>query len=110
MQFDARLAAMPDYFRRTRALYETLRAFPKLTPNPAAPQANLLHVHMPVGPERAVALRIDVAQRHGVWLFNRASHAQLPGHSYTEWYVGDNLLALDDARLRDILTLWSNEL
>lgn len=110
MQFDARLAAMPDYFRRTRALYETLRAFPKLTPNPAAPQANLLHVHMPAGPERAVALRIDVAQRHGVWLFNRASHAQLPGHSYTEWYVGDNLLALDDARLRDLLTLWSNEL
>jgi threonine aldolase len=110
MQFDARLAAMPDYFRRTRALYETLRAYPQLTPNPAAPQANLLHVHMPVSRERAVALRVKVAEQHGVWLFNRASHAQLPGHSFTEWYVGDNLLALDDACLRDALALWCNEL
>ena len=51
-----------------------------------------------------------MAQQHGVWLFNRAGHAQLPGHSFTEWYVGDNLLALDDARLRDALALWCNEL
>nr|WP_229499327.1 beta-eliminating lyase-related protein [Pseudoduganella ginsengisoli] len=110
MQFDARLAAMPAYFRRTQALYETLRAFPKLTPNPAAPQANLLHVHMPVCRERAMALRNRVAEQHGVWLYNRASHAQLPGHSYTEWYVGDNLMALDDARLHSALALWCNEL
>lgn len=110
MQFDARLAAMPDYFRRTQALYETLRAFPKLTPNPARPQANLLHVHMPVSRERAIELRVKVAEQHGVWLFNRASHAQLPGHCHTEWYVGDNLLALDDAQLHSALTLWSNEL
>jgi threonine aldolase len=110
MQLDARLAAMPDYFRRTRALYETLRAFPQLTPNPAAPQANMLHVHMPISRDRAVGLRIKVAEQHGVWLFNRAGHAQLPGHSVTEWYVGDNLLALDDTRLHEALTLWCNEL
>lgn len=110
MQFDARLAAMPAYFRRTEALYETLRAFPELTPNPARPQANLLHIHMPAGREQAIALRARVAQQHGVWLYNRVSHAQLPGRSYTELYVGDNLLALDDARLHDALTLWTNEL
>jgi threonine aldolase len=50
MQFDARLAAMPDYFRRTQWLYETLREYPLLTPNPARPQASMLHLHLPVRP------------------------------------------------------------
>lgn len=110
MQFDARIAAMPDYHRRTVALYEALRDCPQLTPNPARPQASLLHLHMPVNRERAVDIRNAFAERHGVWLFNRAGHAQLPGHSVTEWYVGDNLLALDDARLREILALWCADL
>jgi hypothetical protein len=30
MQFDARLAAMPAYFRRTQFLYEALRAHPAI--------------------------------------------------------------------------------
>ena len=107
MQFDARLAAMPAYFQRTEAIYETLRRHPLLTPNPARPQANMLHLHMPVERERAIAIRNAFAERHGVWLFNRVGHAQLPGHSMTEWYVGDNLLALSDARLHDIFALWS---
>jgi hypothetical protein len=28
----------------------------------------------------------------------RLNHAALPNQSYIEWYVGDNLLALPDAR------------
>ena len=107
MQFDARLAAMPAYFARTQALYATLRRHALLQPNPAAPHANMLHLHMPVSRERALAVRNAVAERHGVWLFNRASHAALPGHSWTELYVGDNLLALSDAQLDDIFTLWT---
>lgn len=110
MQFDARLAAMPAYFRRTETLYTMLRGYPLLTPNPSQPQANLLHLHMPVERERAIAIRNAFAEQHGVWLLNRVSHAQLPGHSVTEWYVGDNLLALPDQRLSDILALWSAEL
>jgi threonine aldolase len=110
MQFDTRLAAMPLYFQRTEALFETLRSHPLLVPNPQRPQASLLHLHMPVSRERALAIRNAFAEKHGVWLFNRIGHAQLPGHSATEWYVGDNLLAISDQRLHDILTLWSAEL
>lgn len=110
MQFDARLAAMPHYFKRTEALYETLRSHPLLTANPLRPQANMLHLHMPVARDAAVAIRNSYAEKHGVWLFNRVGHAQLPGHSVTEWYVGDNLLALPDQRLHDILSLWSADL
>jgi threonine aldolase len=107
MQFDARLAAMPEYYRRTLDLYEALRAWPQLKPNPARPQANMLHVHMPVSCERALALRDQVAQQHGVWLYNRVAHAALPDHCYTELYVGDNLLAVPAQRLPEILGLWS---
>ncbi|MBA5638489.1 threonine aldolase [Duganella sp. LX20W] len=110
MQFDARLAAMPDYFRRTQWLYEALRAHPRMMVNPGRPQANMLHLHLPVSRERAMDIRNEIAARHGVWLFNRAMHGALPEHSVVEWYVGDNLLALPDARVREILALWASAL
>lgn len=110
MQFDARLAAMPDYFKRTQWLYETLRDFPLLVPNPAEPHANMLHIHLPVSRDRAMEIRSHIAAQHGVWLFNGASHAALPDRSSIELYVGDNLLHLSDQRVREILTLWSDAL
>ncbi|MBV6323817.1 threonine aldolase family protein [Duganella violaceipulchra] len=108
MQFDARLAAMPKYFHRTEWLYEVLRDYPKLTPNPARPQASMLHLHLPVSRERANEIRNRIAEQHGVWLFNAASHAALPDRSSVELYIGDNLLNLPDQRVREILTLWSD--
>nr|WP_229256094.1 beta-eliminating lyase-related protein [Duganella fentianensis] len=110
MQFDRRLAAMPDYYARTVWLYETLRDFPLLVPNPAWPQASMLHLHLPVSREQATEIRNRIASEHGIWLFNAANHAPLPEHSYVELYIGDNLLALPDQRVRDILALWSAEL
>ncbi|WP_342114651.1 threonine aldolase family protein [Pseudoduganella sp. OTU4001] len=110
MQFDSRLAAMPDYFRRTQWLYETLKEFPRLRANPAQPQANMLHIHVGAERDRLLEIRNEIAARHGVWLLNRAAHAQLPGTSYTEWYVGDNLMTLSDEQIRHALTLWSDAL
>lgn len=110
MQFDARIAAMPAYFQRTRQFYELLQDFPLLRPNPAAPQANMLHLYLPVGVERAHAIRDDIARSHGVWLFGKATPAALPDTSYLEGYVGDNLTDMTDARVREILGLWSANL
>lgn len=107
MQFEQRLAAMPAYFARTEWLYEELRAHPLIKPNPARPQANMLHLHLPVSRERALAIRDDIAREHGVWLFGRASHAALPESSYVELYVGDNLLNMDDGAVREALGLLS---
>lgn len=107
MQFDRRLAEMPACFRRTEWLYDALAAHPQFTPNPARPQANMLHLHLPVSRERAAEIRNEIALRHRVWLFNRASHGVLPGHSVVELYVGDNLLSLPDQRVREILALWA---
>lgn len=103
MRFDARLAAMPACFRRTQWLYERLRQHPRLRPNPAAPQSNMLHIHMPIAKERAIELRDRIAAEHGVWLFGGASHAALPGHCYFEWYVGESLLTMPDAQVEQVL-------
>lgn len=110
MQFDARLAAMPDCFRRTQWLYQALRAYPQLRVNPAAPQANMLHVHLPAGRERALAIRDRLAHEHGIWMFNRAAHGALPDTSIVELYVGDNLLALPDQQVHAALALFAEAL
>jgi threonine aldolase len=107
MQFDERLAAFPHYFARTRWLYQELREHPLIRPNPAAPQANMLHLHLPVSRERALGIRDHLAGEHGIWLFNRAAHAALPGTSMVELYVGDNLLHMPDHLLRDALSRFS---
>jgi threonine aldolase len=107
MQFDQRLAAFPDYFARTRWLYEQLRAHPLIRPNPAQPQANMLHLHLPVSRERALSVRDDLARQHGIWLFGRAAHAALADTSAVELYVGDNLLNMPDDAVRDALARFS---
>jgi len=110
MQFEARLAAMPACFSRTLWLYEQLANHPRLRPNPARPQANMLHLHLPVSRERALQIRNEIAERHGIWLFGYASNAALAGHCTTEIYVGDNLLTLPDQRVLEALALLDQSL
>jgi threonine aldolase len=110
MQFDARLASMPACFRRTEFLYEVLREYPAIKLNPARPQANMLHIHLPVSRERALEIRRRLASEHGAWIFNRVSHGALPDTSFFEIYVGDNLLDTPDGRVREVVALLAAEL
>lgn len=110
MQFDQRLAAMPAYLRRTHFVYQELAAHPLIRVNPAAPQVNMLHLHLPVTAERALAIRGELAERHGIWLFNRIASAALPGTCAFELYVGDNLLDMPDDRVREALGLFAQAL
>jgi threonine aldolase len=110
MQFDERLAAMPHYFERTQWLYGVLRDHPLIRVNPARPQANMLHLHLPVMRERALAIRNEVARDHGVWLFGRAANGALAGTSVVELYVGENLLSLPDEAVQRALELLSDGL
>jgi hypothetical protein len=63
---------------------------------------------MPVSRERVLEIRNEIAERHGIWLFNRACHSLLPHHSYVEWYVGENMLKLSDEAVRRALAVWSD--
>jgi len=70
----------------------------------------MLHLHLPVSRERALAIRAELAQQHGIWMFNRVSHGVLPDTSYVELYVGDNLLDMPDDRLREALAIFAGAL
>jgi threonine aldolase len=107
MGFEERLAAMPAYLERTRFLYRELAAHPAIRVNPAAPQVNMLHLHLPVTAERALAIRRELAEGHGIWMFNRIAGAALPGTSSFELYVGDNLLNAPDEQVREALALFA---
>ena len=74
-------AAMPDYFRRIELLYDALRDHPAIRVNPARPAANMLHLHLLVDRERALAIRAELAQQNGIWLFIRISNGELPDTS-----------------------------
>ncbi len=106
MQIDARLAAMPDYFRRTQWFYEQLTHFPQIKANPAVPQSNMLHLHLPVSKEKATDMRDKLAQQHRIWLYNRAAAGVMPDTSVAELYVGENLLKLPDQRVRAALGIF----
>ncbi|MDO6706941.1 low specificity L-threonine aldolase [Photobacterium sp. 1_MG-2023] len=109
MQFDQRLAQMPALFERTQQIYEIVRAYPMLTPNPAAPQSNLFHLYLPVSEVKATAIRDKLAKNHQIWI-GYPQQAALPNQSFFEWYVGDHLLNMHDDTFRSVLDLIAAEI
>ena len=97
MRFDAQLAKMPAYRARALALGRALSAIDGLIVEPQPPQVNLFHLHLPAPAEAVAKARDQLAALEGAWLAQRIGEAQVPGWSTIEVYVGDNLLALDDA-------------
>jgi threonine aldolase len=99
MRFDARLALMPALYRRTLDFARELQRHPRLRVNPPVPQANLLHLHFDAPSDAVMQARDALAEETGGWLFDNVRNVDVPGRSVTEIYVGDRLLAIDDARL-----------
>ena len=99
MRFDERIALMPALYRRTLAFADALRRLPRLRVDPPVPQANLLHLHVDAPAEAVLQARDALAEEAGCWLFDNVRPTDVPGWSVTEIYIGDRLLALDDARI-----------
>lgn len=99
MRFDARLALMPSLHARTLAFATGLQALPGVRVNPAIPQTNMLHLSIDAPADALLDARDRVAERTGTWLLSHARVAEVPGWSISEIYVGDTLLAIDDAQL-----------
>ncbi|KJY82882.1 threonine aldolase [Vibrio galatheae] len=103
MQFDQRLARLPQLFERTKQVYQIIEEFPTLAVNPPTPQSNMLHLILPFSCDEAKELQQAFATEKGIWFGN----PQVTGHpnqSVVEWYVGDNLLNLSDEELRSFFT------
>ena len=99
MRFDERIALMPALYQRALAFASELRRHPRLRVNPQVPQANLLHLHFDAPADAVMQARDALAEEAGGWLFNNVRNVDVPGRSVTEIYVGDRLLAVDDARV-----------
>ena len=97
MRLDERLALMPALHRRALAFAAELRRHAWLRINPQVPQANLLHVHFDAPADAVMQARDALAEEAGCWLFDNVRPVDVPGRSVTEIYVGDRLLAVDDA-------------
>jgi threonine aldolase len=104
MRFDQRLALMPALVARAQSLAAGLAGLPALRVNPPQPPTNLFHLYFDADPERVMEQRDRIAAETGCWLFDRARSAEVPGWSLTELYIGDRLLAADDARLMRAFT------
>ncbi|MDV5167894.1 threonine aldolase family protein [Photobacterium rosenbergii] len=104
MQFDERIAMMPALFERTQEIYSLISDFPQLAVNPTRPHCNMLHLILPLSYEKTVELCEKLATQKGIWLGN-PQIAQHPDQSVIEWYIGDNLLKMDNEQLREVFQL-----
>jgi threonine aldolase len=97
MRLDAQLAKMPAYRARALKFAHALSDGDRFVIEPQPPQVNLFHLHLPAPAAAVTRARDAVAVQDGAWLAGRAAEARVPGWSTVELYVGDNLLALEDA-------------
>ncbi len=98
-RLDDQLERFPAYLARARALATRISAVPGVTVLPDPPQVNMMHVHLDLSPEAALAARDRVARETGLWLFGSAAPTALPGRSRFELYVGEAALAVSDDAL-----------
>ena len=96
MLLERRLARMPDYYRRSHEIAGILAGMDGLSLLPAQPHTNMMHVFVAKGAEAAMLARDRVAEERGLWLFNSARPADVPGHCRFELYLGDAALDLAD--------------
>lgn len=99
MQFDDRLAKLPALFERTQQIYKVIEEFPALSVSPTQPHSNMLHLILPFSCEKVKELQKTFAKEEGIW-FGHPQVTAHPNQSILEWYVGDQLLDIEDEQLR----------
>ena len=103
MLFDERLARMPAYHQRALALAAILNALPGVSTLPQVPHASMMHVFLTAPREVALAARDQVAEESGVWLVDDLRPADVPGHCFYEWQVGEAACGFELDGLADLL-------
>ena len=97
MRFDERLALMPALHARALALADGLGTIGGLRVQPEVPHVNMMHLHFDAPAEAVMQARDRIAAAAGCWLVGGVRPSEVPGWSSCELYVGDQLLAVDNA-------------
>lgn len=85
---DKRLARMPRYLDRARALAAVFAAKGFATV-PPIPHVNAFQLVLPGEPGALMAATRTFARRHGIWLFNAFAADSCPGQARCEIVIGD---------------------
>ncbi|HEX8289519.1 MAG TPA: beta-eliminating lyase-related protein [Pyrinomonadaceae bacterium] len=99
MRFDRALELMPEYLCRTQEVYEILKSVPNINFCPNPPQVNMFHLYFNYSAEKLTAARDRIAAENKIWAANRFQTTTLENLSYTEIYVGEGLLKINDDEL-----------
>jgi threonine aldolase len=100
MRFDEALRRMPEYRKRTAEVYEILKNIAGIRFCPAPPQVNMFHFYFDSSAEKLTAARDRIADEDKIWTANRFTPTALANICYTEIYVGDALIEIDDRELK----------
>jgi threonine aldolase len=86
---DRHLPRMAAYAERARGIALALGGVDGITATPLPPHTNAFQVYLP-GDARAIEGKaLEIAEAHGVWLFNSLAVSPIPGHCMGEIQVGD---------------------
>lgn len=110
MNFDEKIAKMPSFFEHTKHIYKLMKKFPRIKLNPPTPQANMLHIHLPVSSQKAAKIRDEIAKEHGIWIYGGGENTELPNNCKREWYIGENFKKLPDEVFLQIMEQLSQKL
>ncbi|MEP7038569.1 MAG: aminotransferase class I/II-fold pyridoxal phosphate-dependent enzyme [Acidobacteriota bacterium] len=99
MRFEDALAQMAKYFKRTKEVYETLKNIEGISFCPNPPQVNMFHLYCDASSEKLNDARDQIAEEDKIWTANRFQPTTLENLSYTEIYVGEGLLKINNEEL-----------
>lgn len=99
MRFDRALGKMSEYTERTKKVYEVLKKIPNISFCPDPPQINMFHLYFNAPVEKLTEARNTIAKKEKIWIANSFNQTTLKNLSYTEIYVGDGLLEIEDEEL-----------
>ena len=98
-RFDGQLARFPAYLERARSLASELTALPGLRILPDPPHTSMMHIHLELDPESALAARDRVAEESGLWLLGGARPTELPGRCRFELSTGEALMEMENGEV-----------
>ena len=85
---------MPRFLDHARELATALSGVPGVTVVPDPPQTPLFHLHLEGDADRVREAALDIAERAGVWLFNRSQPTVVPGVCKVELNIGEPALEI----------------
>lgn len=105
---DELVPQMPRFLEHARALAMALSDVPGVTVVPDPPQTPLFHLHLKGDPERLRERALELAEQHGVWLFNGVQPSAVPGVGRVELNIGETALEITPHEVRHLFAALSD--